>query len=50
MKADARTEVSVSISESALDGWWETLDTEIKITLFNHFYEPLDEEPEAETA
>ena len=27
------------VSEAALDGWWATVDTEIKVELFNHFYE-----------
>jgi hypothetical protein len=40
---------SLQVSEAALDGWWESLDMEIKIDLFNHFYEeiyPNDREEE----
>lgn len=35
-----------SVSEAALDGWWESLDIEIKSELFNRFFEPCDEAPE----
>lgn len=50
ISAPAPVSFDVRVSEAALDGWWEAIDYEIKAELFNHFWEPIEEEIEKEAA